>query len=325
MSKKMKKILGLLVIIFFSNMNAQETLPVYSDYLSDNVFLIHPAAAGVGDTGKIRLTARNQWSGVEDAPELQTLSFHTRVGDNTGLGFVIFNDKNGYHSQQGFQGTFAYHLNVGRLGELNQLSFGLSFMAVNNSVDESQFTIPDPVISQIIRSEAYFNADFSMAYHRNGFFSYFTAKNIMLSARTLYNDRYESLNLRRYLATVGYFFGKEGGIQFEPSFMGQVIERTGEKFADFNIKAYKTFGKAQLWVALSYRQGFDGGDTQELNYITPIVGINMNDYMISYTYTKLSGDILFDDAGYHQITLGMNVFKRPAQRQIGCPNIYNAF
>jgi len=325
MDKQIKEIVGILVLMFVINVSAQETLPVYSDYLSDNVFLIHPAAAGIGDTGKIRLTARNQWSGVEDAPELQTFSFHSRVGDNTGLGLVIFNDKNGYHSQQGFQGTFAYHLNIGRLGELNQLSFGLSFMAVNNSVDESQFTIPDPVISQIIRSESYYNADFSMAYHRNGFFSYFTAKNIMLSARTLYNDRYESLNLRRYLATVGYFFGREDGIQFEPSFMGQIIERTGEKFADFNIKAYKKFGKAQLWVALSYRQGFDGNDTQELNYITPIVGLNMNDFMVSYTYTKLTGDILFDDAGYHQITLGMNVFKRPAPRQIGCPNIYNAF
>ncbi|PCH77842.1 MAG: hypothetical protein COB98_02265 [Flavobacteriaceae bacterium] len=321
----MKKVLVVLMLMFSGYVDAQETLPVYSDYLSDNVFLIHPSAAGIGNTGKIRLTARNQWSGVDDAPELQTFSFHSRVGENTGLGLVIFNDKNGYHSQQGVQGTFAYHLNVGRLGELNQLSFGLSFMAVNNSVDESQFTIPDPVISQIIRSESYFNADFSMAYHRNRFFSYFTAKNIMLSARTLYNDKYESLNLRRYLATVGYFTGREEGIQLEPSIMGQIIERTGEKFVDFNIKAYKKFGKAQLWVALSYRQGFDGNDTQELSYITPIVGLNMNDFMLSYTYTKLTGDILFDDAGYHQVTLGLNVFKRPAKRQIGCPNIYNAF
>ncbi len=321
----MKKGLGVLFVLFCVILNAQETLPVYADYLSDNVFLIHPAAAGIGNTGKLRLTARNQWSGVENAPELQTLSFHMRSGDNMGLGLVLFNDKNGYHSQLGIQGTFAYHLNIGRLGTLNQLSFALSFMAVNNRVDESQFTIPDPVISQIVRSEAYYNADFSMAYHRNRFFSYFTAKNIMLSARSLYNDKYESLNLRRYLATVGYFFGREDGIQLEPSFMGQVIERTGEKFADFNIKAYKTFGKAQLWVALSYRQGFDGGDTQELSYITPIVGLNMNDFMLSYTYTKLIGNILFDDAGYHQITLGLNLFKRPVQRQIGCPNMRNAF
>lgn len=197
-------------------MKAQETLPVYSDYLSDNVFLVHPSAAGIGNCGKIRFTARNQWSGVEDAPSLQTLTAHTRFGDNIGLGVVLFNDKNGYHAQQGFEAVFAYHINLGRIEDSNQLSFGLGLMAVNNTVDESSFTIYDPVISQIIQSEAYFNADFSMAYHNKGLFTYFTAKNIMLSARTLYDDFYESLNLRRYLFTVGYYFGESKSFQLEP-------------------------------------------------------------------------------------------------------------
>jgi len=76
---------------------AQETLPVYSDYLSDNVFLVHPSAAGIGNCGKIRFTARNQWSGIEDSPSLQTLTAHNRLGNNIGLGVVLFNDKTEYH------------------------------------------------------------------------------------------------------------------------------------------------------------------------------------------------------------------------------------
>jgi len=214
---KLFKIISIcLVFIVSFTMKAQETLPVYSDYLSDNVFLVHPSAAGIGNCGKIRFTARNQWSGVEDAPSLQTLTAHTRFGDNIGLGVVLFNDKNGYHAQQGFEAVFAYHINLGRIEDSNQLSFGLGLMAVNNTVDESSFTIYDPVISQIIQSEAYFNADFSMAYHNKGLFTYFTAKNIMLSARTLYDDFYESLNLRRYLFTVGYYFGESKSFQLEP-------------------------------------------------------------------------------------------------------------
>jgi len=303
---------------------AQETLPIYADYLSDNVYLVHPSAAGIGNCGKIRLTARSQWSGVSDAPSLQTLSVHQRIGDNTGIGFILFNDKNGYHSQQGIQATYAYHINLGWPEESNQISFGLSFMVVNNTVDESQFTIPDPVISQIVQSENYFNADFSMAYHKEGFFSYFTAKNIMLSARNLYNDQYESLNLRRYLVTLGYYFGKGKNLQFEPSVMAQSIERTGEKFVDFNIKIYKEVSNAQLWAAFSYRRGFDNANTQELNYLTPIVGINYQKFMMSYTYTKQTGEILFDDAGYHQISLGFNFGCRQPRRN-GCPNINASF
>lgn len=312
------------LLVGFS-IHAQETLPVYSDYLSDNVYLVHPAAAGIGNCGKIRLTARQQWQDVSNAPELQTLSFHTRVGDKTGIGTVIFKDKNGYHSQIGIQGTYAYHLDFGvRSNDVNQLSLAFSLMLVENSVDETNFTIPDPVISQLIQSRSYFNADMGAAYHLDGFFSYLTAKNILLTARNLYNDNFESLNLRRYLLTLGYYFGEGNSVQFEPSVMTQLIERTGEKFVDFNLKVYKDIPSAQLWGGLSYRRGFDGNDLQELQYVTPIVGVNINKWMFSYTYTKQSGDILFESGGFHQISLGFNLMCRP-QRLSGCPNINASF
>ncbi len=323
----MKTLTNLIISLFFAGAyfaNAQETLPVYSDYLSDNVYLIHPAAAGIGNCGKVRVTARSQWNGIPDAPALQTLSIHSRVGENMGAGLILFNDKNGYHSQQGVQATYAYHINLGRPEETNQLSFALSLMAVNNTVDESQFVLPDPVISQIVRSESYFNADFGMAYHNKGFFSYFTAKNIMLSARNLYSQRYESLNLRRYLVTLGYYYDQGKSFQLEPSVMMQAIERTGEMFVDLNLKVYKNVADAQIWAAFSYRKGMDNATTEELNYLTPIVGVNYKNFMVSYTYTKQAGDILFDDAGYHQITLGFNFLCREPRRS-GCPNINASF
>lgn len=316
-------------IVFFLSwsflLNAQETLPIYSDYLSDNVYLVHPAAAGIGNCGKLRLTARQQWADIPNAPELQTLSFHTRVGDKAGVGAIIFNDKNGYHSQIGVQGTYAYHLDFGmRSDEVNQLSLAFSLMMVENSVDETNFTIPDPEITQLIQSRNYFNADIGAAYHLDGFFTYLTAKNILLTARSLYNDDFESLNLRRYLLTVGYYFGENSSVQFEPSIMTQVIERTGEKLMDLNFKMYKDIAGAQLWGGISYRRGFDGNEMEELQYITPIVGVNINRWMFSYTYTKQSGDILFESGGYHQLSLGFNLFCRP-QRLSGCPNINASF
>ena len=67
---------------FILKSNAQETLPIYSDYLSDNVYLVHPSAAGIGNTGKLLFTARQQWAGIKDAPTLQTLSFHNRFNDH---------------------------------------------------------------------------------------------------------------------------------------------------------------------------------------------------------------------------------------------------
>jgi len=306
---------------------SQETFPVYTDYLSDNVFLIHPSAAGIGDCGKLRLTYRQQWVGVEDAPSLQTLSFHRKITPKAAVGAIIFNDENGFHSQKGFSGAYAYHLNFGREQALNQLSFGLSFMYVQNSVDQRSFIspIPDPEISQIIESSNYYNADFSLAYHYMDMFSYFTVKNLLLSSRDLVNSNFESANLRRYLLTYGYYLGRQNSFQLEPSIMGQFIERTGEIFVDFNVKAYKKVNKTtMIWAALSYRQNFENNDIEALKQLTPIIGINVKRFLFSYTYTTQFDDIVIDNGGNHQFTLGFDLFcKKP--RATGCPNVTSQY
>jgi type IX secretion system PorP/SprF family membrane protein len=313
------------LIVFFLSFEgeSQETLPIYSDYLSDNVYLVHPSAAGIGNTGKLRFTARQQWAGVKDAPTLQTISYHNRFREKAALGFILFNDSNGFHSQKGIQGTFAYHLDLNRASVFNQLSFGLSLTAVQNQVDQTQF-FGDPTIAQIIRSDGYFNADFSVAYHRKGFSSYLTVKNLLLSAKNNLNNNLEPLDLRNYILSLGYYFGDKQSFQFEPSLMIQLRESTGERIVDFNLKAYKDFNKAQLWGALSYRKGFDAKPIEDLVYITPIIGVNYNKWMFSYTYTRQMNDIVLTDLGFHQVSIGVNLFTRKP-RAAACPNINASF
>ncbi len=321
-----RKIILLVTFFFFLNTYSQETFPVYTDYLSDNVFLIHPSAAGIGNCGKIRLTARQQLFGLEDAPSLQTLSIHSRISEKMALGGILFNDENGFHSQKGIVGSYAYHLNFGNEFALNQLSFGISFMFVQNLVDQRFFSsrITDPVISQIVESESYYNADFSLAYHYFDAFSYFTVKNILLSTRGLYDSGYESLNLRRYLLTLGYYLGRDWDFQFEPTIMGQFIEQTGELFVDFNLKVYKEIkNDFQLWAVISYRQSIEGNELESLKQITPIVGFNYKRFMLSYTYTNQIGDVVLN-YGSHQFTLGVNIFCKK-QRSTGCPNVNSLF
>ena len=207
--KLLKNLILFFISIFFTiEVISQETLPIYSDYLSDNVYLVHPSAAGIGNTGKLRFTARQQWAGIKDAPTLQTISFHNRFRDKAALGFILFNDSNGFHSQKGIQGTFAYHLDINRGSFFNQISFGLSLTAVQNQVDQTQF-FGDPSISQIVTSDGYYNADFSVAYHRKGFSSYFTVKNLLLSAKNNLNNSLEPLDLRNYVFSFGYYFGQK--------------------------------------------------------------------------------------------------------------------
>jgi len=101
--------------IFPIILKVQKGVLIYHDYLSDNLYLLHPSTAGVSRCAKIRLTGRMQWFDIADSLMLQTFSFHTHLGKeaSNGIGAIIFNDRNGYHSQKGLQLAYAHHLNFG--------------------------------------------------------------------------------------------------------------------------------------------------------------------------------------------------------------------
>ena len=309
---------------------AQEGVAVYSDYLSDNYYLIHPSMAGAANCGKIRLTGRQQWFGQDDAPALQTVSFNTSIDEDgrSGVGMILFNDKNGYHSQRGAKLTYAHHLRFSRTTiDLNQLSFGLSTAFVQSTLDGSDFTGFDPVIVPgVIQKDSYFNVDLGVSYHYMDFFTHVTVKNLLASQRReLYSEGFESDNLQKFLWSVGGVFGDENRLLFEPSVMYQYTPETKESAIDLNMKVYKTMDFGRVWGALSYRRSFDSaeysGGKQNLQWISPIIGVNFDKYMVSYTYSHVMGDIKFDNGGFHQITLGINIFCKDKLWDCNCPAV----
>lgn len=293
--------------------------------------------AGAANCGKIRLTGRQQWFGQSDAPSLQTLSFNTSVDEDgkSGIGAIIFNDKNGYHSQRGAKLTYAHHLRFSRgTTDLNQLSFGLSGAFIQSQLDETSFTNQpfDPfVYGGIYQKDAYFNVDLGTSYHFMDFYTHFTVKNFLANRREIYTQGIESDNLRKILWSAGYVFGNEDRLLWEPSFMFQYTQETKEKAIDLNMKVYKGVNFGRIWGGLSYRRSFDGAEysaldgsntgVQKLQYITPILGINYKQFMFAYTYSYIVGNVKFDNAGYHQLTLGMDIFCKAKEWDCNCPAV----
>ena len=117
MSNK-KKLFTKLIPLFFmfvTPVAAQYRMPIYTDYLNDNYYILHPAMAGAHYEGmKIRTSFRTQWLEIANAPSMQTLNVHARVGDKSGIGGMLFNDKNGFQSRTGIQATYAHHINTYR-------------------------------------------------------------------------------------------------------------------------------------------------------------------------------------------------------------------
>ena len=310
---------------------SQEGLAVYSDYLSDNYYLIHPSMAGAANCAKVRLTARQQWFDQDNAPMLQTLSFNTSLGERSGIGAILLNDRNGYHSQTGAKLTYAHHLRFSRSEiDLNQLSFGISAGVVQSRLDETEFwPIYDPnVHGGIIQKDSYFNVDIGASYHFLDFFAHFTVKNAIENRRDLYSDM-EPDNLRKLLLSAGYVFGDANRVLWEPSVLFQYTDQTGEKSIDLNLKAYKNLDFGRVWGGLSYRRSFDGTqflngnsvDEQYLQWLTPIVGLNYKNFMFAYTYTHLLGNVQFDNGGFHQITIGFDLFCKREKWTCNCPAV----
>jgi len=264
----MKKLTAFLVLVlcFCIPIKAQEGIPVYFDYLADNYYLVYPSMAGIGAGGKVRLTARKQWFSVDEAPNLQTLSANFRVGERSGVGGILFNDSNGFHSQTGMKFTYAHHLQLGGdFRTLNQVSFGLSAGIILSSLDETEFrsVIPDPIITGVKNTTSYFNTDLGVSYNFLEFYAHVAVLNLLGTGRDLFTAA-EFDNLRRYLISAGYVFGKSS-FRVEPSVLFQLTEFTEERTIDINAKVYKDVGSnATIWGGLSYRRSFDGAQFLQL-------------------------------------------------------------
>ena len=319
--------------VFTHTVSAQEGLPIYSDYLTDNYYLLHPSMAGISNCNKVRLTGRQQWFGDENAPSLQTMSINGRIGETpSGVGAIFFNDKNGYHSQTGAYLTYAHHLMFSRNTiDLNMLSFGLSAGLIQYKLDETAFLEFDPIIAGIEQSASDFNIDFGFSYHFINFYAHVTIKNVLANEGVNINEQGVSYdNLRTYLFSAGNVFSKLGSDwSFEPSLMFAYKDATKESFIDVNFKTYKELDFGNVFAGISYRRSFDGAEfttgsevsSQKLQYFTPILGAEYNNFMFAYTYSYQANSIVFNNGGYHQITLGYNFGCKKEKYDCNCPSV----
>lgn len=324
------------VILAIQFSKAQEGLPIYSDYLTDNYYLIHPSMAGVANCAKIRLTARKQWFGQDNAPALQTMSIHSRIGESqSAVGAIVYNDKNGYHSQTGAYLTYAHHLMFSRNEiDLNMLSFGLSAGAIQYKLDETTFLDEgfDPLITGIEQSATNFNIDFGFSYHFINFYAHATVKNVLNNdgVNSNANGIFKYDNLRTFLFSAGNVFSKLGSEwSYEPSIMFLYRDGTKESSIDLNAKVYKEMDFGKLWGGISYRRSLDGAEfangtgvsSQNLQYFTPFLGLDYKNFVFAYTYSYQANSVVFNNGGFHQLTLGYNFNCRKKKYDCACPAV----
>ncbi|RNC86236.1 MAG: type IX secretion system membrane protein PorP/SprF [Winogradskyella sp.] len=310
----MKKILLYITLCITTSITSQElNLPVFTQYLADNEFVISPTFAGIGDNIRIRANGLTQWVGIKGAPDNQALYADMRLGNRSGIGVSVYNDKNGNTRQKGVKFSFAHHLTLDYKSK-QYLSLGLSYNINSFRIDIENFvTTPDiPIIDPSIiddRAQTNNNFDAGFLYRYNNFFLSFNVNNILEKDVNPFTGQEPNslLNFQLYSGMV--FRGASNRYkEFEPSVFYQRFNSDGRSSTDVNVKYRKLnrYGD-YYWFGASYR--FLNDQILKPLNIGPMAGIMKNGFYFAYSYQFTINDLAAYNSGTHSITIGIDLLQ----------------
>ena len=330
MSQKLFFFLSL-ILLFNARIHAQEGIVLQTDYLADNMMLIHPGMTGANLIGsRLIMGVRKQWFKIEDAPQTNLLTFETSLFPTATFGLIAYNDSNGSFQRNSLLFSYAYKINLTeevwntrrpfptKNDSAQQLIFGLTFGNFNTSIDQSGFNenIFDPAIGDNISPGSYQNINVGVAYNATKISLQLSAKNFPLSNdldnRIVSPIVLEKKNFKQYLLGGQFRFFAFEDVTFEPSFLVQYFTNTKNQLYDFSFKTSKLFRGGRLWAGLSYRNNFEQLNELETVPLNPsfydrlsaLIGMNYKNFMLSYQYSNVLGKNALTAQGYHFLVLG---------------------
>ncbi len=241
-----------LLLLVLGNMQAQQDAQ-YTQYMYNTVS-VNPAYAGSRGHLSIAALYRNQWLGLDGAPETQTLNVHTPVGyRGVGLGLSIVNDKIGPTSETYFDVDFSYTIQTSWEG---RLSFGLKASAHMLDIRYSEldeFEI-DPQLQsqQDIQNKFSPNIGAGVYYHTDRFYAGISAPRILETTHfdsSSVSTAKEQINL--YLIT-GYVWDFNPVLKFKPTILTKAVQGAPlqvDLSANFMFNEKFIAGAAYRWDA----------------------------------------------------------------------------
>ena len=288
-------------------------LPVFTQYLADNDFVISPTYAGIGDNLKIRANGLTQWVGIKNAPDNQSIYADFRIANRSGVGISAYNDKNGNTRQKGVKLSFAHHLTLDYKTK-QFLSLGVSYNINSFRIDIENFntTLDVPILDPSItddRSISNNNFDAGILYRYGAFYMSFNANNL-ISKDTDSNISLEPSRLLNYQLYSGLVLqsNKNKDVEFEPSVFFQMFDSDKRSSTDINFK-YRKFNRKgdYYWIGGSYRF-LNDQFLKPLN-IGPMAGIMYNKIYFAYSYQATLNDLSGFNSGTHMVTIGLNLLQ----------------
>ena len=327
----MKKLSLLLTGICFSMLALCQAKPFYTQYILNN-YILNPALTGIENYVDIKLSVRNQWTGISGAPVTNYFTIHGPIGksdlrtsatsfqvpgDNPrgpeywkqyttsephhGLGLTVVNDKAGYINRWSIGANYAYHKPLGPKTTL-AAGFTLGISSVNldrNKIVWGNLDPNDPAIGyssgELKKIKPEIGAGLWL-YSARYFLGISVLNIIPGKAKFVKNDKYGTYYTPNYFLTAGYRMALGDEVSFLPSFM---IQYWQPQLLGVHVNAKLQY-QDKLWLGGSYRY------SDLISGYSAMVGVNIsNTFNLSYSYEVATTSRLRAYTGNtHEIILG---------------------
>ena len=299
-----------MVVIFFAGVKAQQD-PNYSMYMFNGLF-INPAYAGSQEVISLMAIYRDQWVGVDGAPQTANISVHTPLPrDQYALGLVVSNDKIGLANTLNFTPSFAYRLKLGK----SRLCFGVqasfAYYYENNAAANlaSQAT-GGPSDLAFAGNTRLFVPNFGFGIYAYGkrYFagisvphllpSYLAGQVGVVTGNALVNRMYNA-----YIATGGYVIGNDASIvKFRPTILLMYQQGLYKNIPMIDISPALLFID-RIWFGVTYRTG--GNFSYAGQAVAPFLQVKITPQLqLGYSYDAELSALTHFTSGTHEIMLG---------------------
>jgi len=278
-----------------------QQLPQFTSYQL-NPFSYNPAFAGVDGTTQMNALIRNQWAGVNEAPETNVLNAYGLLhNEKMAIGGTAFKDAAGPDSRVGLSASYAYHLKV---SDKMNLSLGLSLGLLQYRLDHTviiPFDDGDPVFNSGILSSVVPTASFGAYLHGQDFYVSFAAPQILSSSFNVTDDLDNGLLFggltNHFFLGGGYVKELSSDFDLEPSVLLMYAQPAPIAIDVMTKVTYKDY----IWSAVSYRLG---------DALSLYIGYDISDqFYIAYGHDFVVSELSSATSGSNEFKLGFRFLK----------------
>lgn len=317
----MKKGLVIVITLVFICLKNYGQDPIFSQFYANRLYL-NPAFAGTAKCPRFTLNYRNQWPGIDNSFITSAASFDKQVDAiQGGIGVQVLTDRAGEGVLNTTQASFIYSYQA-KVNRKFSIRAGFQATAVQKSININNLRFGDMIDARrgvVYQTQEQINSD-------NNIFPDFSFGMIGFSQKLYFGAAVHHLTQpdegfidvailpRRFTfhfgALIPWGIRKED-MSWSPNFIYQI---QGEA-TEMNLGSY--IKKGPISLGTWYRSG------NNRDAIISILGIEVDRYMIGYSYDFTISQLNGQTGGSHEVSVSYRLPCRPKKvrfETISCPS-----